>query len=132
MASTDTAETVEPTPHPLADLNLTQSLTALLQQSLNAAQLKKGANEVTKALNRGAASLVVLAADTKPIALLAHMPEFCEDKNVPYIWIPSKVALGRACGLGQPVIAAVVLDVEGSELMGPIGEMKETIERLMI
>ncbi|KAK7719192.1 Deoxycytidine monophosphate (dCMP) deaminase [Botryosphaeria dothidea] len=132
MASTDTAETVEPTPHPLADLNLTQSLTALLQQSLNAAQLKKGANEVTKALNRGAASLVVLAADTKPIALLAHMPELCEDKNVPYIWIPSKVALGRACGLGQPVIAAVVLDVEGSELMGPIGEMKETIERLMI
>ena len=32
-------------------------------------QLKKGANETTKALNRGVAELVVLAADTSPLAM---------------------------------------------------------------
>ena len=34
--------------------------------------LKKGANETTKALNRGVAALVVLAADTEPLEIINH------------------------------------------------------------
>ena len=42
--------------------------------------MKKGANETTKALNRGLADLVVLAADTEPLEIILHLPLLCEDK----------------------------------------------------
>lgn len=34
----------------------------------------------TKTLNRGIASLVILAADTDPIEILLHLPLLAEDK----------------------------------------------------
>lgn len=49
--------------------------------SADARQLKKGANEATKSLNRGVSELVVLAADTSPLAIILHLPVLCEDKN---------------------------------------------------
>ncbi len=42
--------------------------------------MKKGANETTKALNRGMADLVILAADTEPLEIILHLPLLCEDK----------------------------------------------------
>lgn len=49
------------------------------------ARLKKGANEATKTLNRGISEIVILAADTTPLAILLHLPLLCEDKNTPYV-----------------------------------------------
>lgn len=33
------------------------------------------------------------------------LPCSLQDKNVPYVFVPSKTALGRACGVSRPVIA---------------------------
>jgi U4/U6 small nuclear ribonucleoprotein SNU13 len=33
---------------------------------------------------------VVLAADTEPLEILLHLPLLAEDKNVPYVFVPSK------------------------------------------
>ena len=49
--------------------------------------MKKGANETTKALNRGCADLIILAADTEPLEIILHLPLLCEDKNVPYVYV---------------------------------------------
>jgi U4/U6 small nuclear ribonucleoprotein SNU13 len=68
---------------PLADQALSQELLDLVQQATHQRQLKKGANEATKTLNRGISELIVLAADTSPLAILLHLPLLCEDKNVP-------------------------------------------------
>lgn len=57
----------------------------------------------TKTLNRGISEFVVMAADTEPIEILLHLPLLAEDKNVPYVFVPSKAALGRACGVTRPV-----------------------------
>ena len=43
------------------------------QQAANYKQLKKGANEATKTLNRGTAELVILAADAEPLEILLHL-----------------------------------------------------------
>ena len=88
----------------------------IVQQSANYKLLKKGANEATKCLNRGIAEFVVLAADTEPIEILLHIPLLSEDKNVPYVFIPYRAALGRACGVARPVIACAVLNRDGSPL----------------
>jgi len=37
--------------------------------------------EATKTLNRGVSELIILAADTKPLQILLHLPLLCEDKN---------------------------------------------------
>ena len=66
-------------------------LLSTLQSVSVARQIKKGANEATKSLNRGIAELVVLAADTQPLAILLHLPLLAEDKNVQYIYVPSKI-----------------------------------------
>jgi len=65
---------------PLADQSTATSILELLQQAFHYKQLKKGANEATKTLNRGQAELIVLAADTEPLEILLHLPLLCEDK----------------------------------------------------
>ena len=76
---------------PLADADLTIALLDLVQQATNYKQTKKGANEATKTLNRGISELIVMAADAEPIEIILHLPLLCEDKNVPYVFVPRYV-----------------------------------------
>ena len=71
---------VNPKAYPLADAQLQVTILDLTQQACNYKQLKKGANEATKSLNRGIAEFVVLAADAEPLEILLHLPLLCEDK----------------------------------------------------
>ena len=73
-----------------------------------------------------------MAADTEPLEILLHLPLLCEDKNVPYVFVPSKVALGRACGVSRPVIAASITSNDASQLKAQIQQMKNDIEKLLI
>lgn len=123
---------INPKAYPLADSELTVSILDLVQQANNYKQLKKGANEATKTLNRGISDLIVMAADTEPIEILLHLPLLCEDKNVAYVFVPSKVALGRACGVSRPVVACSVLSNEASQLAPQIANIKTQVEQLLI
>ncbi|GAA5835403.1 hypothetical protein JCM3775_002297 [Rhodotorula graminis] len=125
------AET-NPKAFPLADAALTNQILDLVQQASHYKQLKKGANEATKTLNRGICEFIVMTADTEPIEILLHLPLLCEDKNVPYVFVPSKTALGRACGVSRPVIAASITTNEARELRSQIDTIKGQIERLLI
>jgi len=111
---------------------LNHPLTFHRSYSQNYKQLKKGANEATKTLNRGISEFVVLAADTEPLEILLHLPLLAEDKNVPYVFVPSKQALGRACGVSRPVISCSVTTNEGSQLKSQITTLKDAIEKLLI
>jgi U4/U6 small nuclear ribonucleoprotein SNU13 len=71
-----------------------------------------------------------MAADTTPIEILMHLPLLCEDKNVPYVFVRSKQALGRACGVTRPVISASITLKEGSQLQAQIQTLKQNIEKL--
>ncbi|KAM0512551.1 hypothetical protein ACHAPE_008728 [Trichoderma viride] len=119
-------------PWPLADAALTQEILDLLQSAMHIRQAKKGANEVTKSINRGTCELAVLAADTEPLAIILHIPLICEDKGVTYVYVPSKTLLGRACGVSRAVIAASISSNELSELSGQIKALQQKVERLAI
>ncbi|WRT68681.1 ribonucleoprotein-associated protein [Kwoniella shivajii] len=121
-----------PKAFPLANAQLTNQILDLIQQAQHYKQLKKGANEATKTLNRGICEFIVMTADVEPIEIVLHLPLLCEDKNVPYVFLPSKTALGRACGVSRPVIAASVTTNEARELNAQIIAVKNEIEKLLI
>ncbi|XP_065213883.1 NHP2-like protein 1 [Planococcus citri] len=125
-------EEINPKAYPLADPELSSKILNLVQQATNYKQLRKGANEATKALNRGLSEFIVMAADAQPLEILLHLPLLCEDKNVPYVFVRSKQALGRACGVSRPVIACAVLIENGSQLKSQIQSIQNDIERLLI
>lgn len=86
----------------------------------------------TKTLNRGISDLIIMAADTEPLEILLHLPLLCEDKNVPYVFVPSKIALGRACGVTRPVISCSITTNEASQLKEHIRNIRDRIEQLLI
>ncbi|KAL4239457.1 RNA binding protein snu13 [Mactra antiquata] len=126
------ADEVNPKAYPLADSDLTKKILDIVQQAANYKQLKKGANEATKTLNRGISEFIVMAADAEPLEILLHLPLLCEDKNIPYVFVRSKQALGRACGVSRPVISCSVTTHEGSQLKPQIQEIQTNIEKLLI
>ncbi|MGC8816966.1 MAG: 50S ribosomal protein L7Ae [Candidatus Hadarchaeum sp.] len=72
-------------------------------------KLRKGTNEVTKAVERKQAKLVVIAEDVEPAEIVAHLVPLSEEKGIPYVYVPSKRELGAAAGLevGSSAIAIV-------------------------
>ena len=70
-----------------------------------------------------------MTADTEPMEILLHLPLLCEDKNVPYVFVPSKTALGRACGVSRPVIAASITTNEARELRSQIDTIKVSLAK---
>ncbi len=75
-------------------------------------KISKGANEVTKAIEKGNAKLVVYAEDVSPKEIIMHLPLLCKEKGVPCFAISKKDDLGAAAGLAVPT-AAVAVTKEG-------------------
>jgi len=117
---------------PLATDQLSRAILDLVQQGANYKLIKKGANEATKALNRGSAELIIMAGDTNPIEIVLHLPLLCEDKNVPYVFVPSKTALGRGAQVSRNVIALAVISTENSPLRAQIDSIKQEVEKLLV
>ncbi len=82
----------------------------LIEKARDNGKIGKGANEATKHVERGQAKLVVMAEDVSPEEILAHMPLLCEEKNIPYTYVPSKEELGNAAGLGTSTSAVAVIN----------------------
>lgn len=80
---------------------------SLLQNNL--LQVRKGANEVTKMVDRSKTLLVVMAADTQPIEIVGHLPVLCNDKGVPFVYVENSEALGRASGLERAITACCII-----------------------
>ncbi len=79
-----------------------------LQMTKQSGRLKKGINEVTKSAERGIATFVVIAEDITPEEVVMHLPGLCEQKNIPYSYVPSKLELGKAIGMNVPCAAVAV------------------------
>ncbi|KAJ5735412.1 13 kDa ribonucleoprotein-associated protein [Penicillium malachiteum] len=117
---------------PIANESLTQELLELLRHAAYTRQVKKGSNEVLKNINRNKAKLVILAADTQPLMIVAHLTSYCEEKDIPYVYVPSRNAIGRVCRVTCPISAACIISDEDSELTGRLQRVKVQVESLFI
>ncbi|MEM4441991.1 MAG: 50S ribosomal protein L7Ae [Ignisphaera sp.] len=73
-------------------------------------KIRKGTNEVTKGVERGLCKLVLIAEDVDPPEIVAHLPLLCEEKKVPYLYVPSKKRLGEAAGIEVAAASACIVD----------------------
>ncbi len=73
-------------------------------------KIRKGVNETTKSVERGEALFVVIAEDVNPPEIVAHLPMLCDDKGVPYAYVPSKDELGKAAGIEVAASSVAVID----------------------
>src|SRR5574344_729816 len=82
---------------------------SLAEAARDGGKIKKGTNEVTKTVERGEAAIVIMAVDVEPPEILAHMPALCEERGVPYVYVPAKVELGNAIGLEKPTASIAIV-----------------------
>ena len=111
------------TPAELADKAL-----QLVQIAQETGKIRVGTNEVTKSSERAEAKLVIMAEDVDPAEILVHIPMLCEEKRIPYLYVPKKQRLGASAGLSKS--SASVAIVEPGEAKGLLEEIAQAIPGL--
>ena len=91
-------------------------------------RIRKGTNETTKAVERGQAKLVLIAEDVDPPEIVAHLPKLCDEKKIPFIYVPSKKQLGEAAGI--EVAAASACIIEPGEARGLVEEIIKKVNEI--
>jgi large subunit ribosomal protein L7Ae len=99
-----------------------------LQIASKTGTVRKGTNETTKAIERAQAKLVVIAEDVDPPEVVAHLPLLCEERKIPYIFVPNKEKIGNAVGID--VSAASVCIVKEGDAAGLVKEIVARIEQM--
>jgi len=86
-------------------------------------KIKKGTNEVTKAIERGTAKLVAYAGDVNPPEIIMHIPLLAKEKDVLCIKVPSKEELGASAGIDLPTVSVAI--TEEGEAKPILKELKQ-------
>lgn len=81
-----------------------------VEKSRDTGKLRKGTNETTKAIERRLVKLAVIAEDVEPAEIVAHLPPLCDEKDVPYVYVPKKRELGSAAGIDVACAAIAIVD----------------------
>lgn len=91
-------------------------------------KLRRGTNEVTKAIERKQAMLVVIAEDVEPAEIVVHLPALSDEKGITYVYVPSKLELGAATGLD--VGSAAIAIVDAGQAASAVKEIIERVKEL--
>jgi large subunit ribosomal protein L7Ae len=99
-----------------------------LQIAAKTGSIRKGTNEATKAIERGQAKLVVIAQDVEPPEVVAHLPMLCDERKIPYVFVPTKEKIGSAIGIDVAAAAACI--VKEGDATGLVKEIVTRLEQL--
>jgi large subunit ribosomal protein L7Ae len=108
--------------------DLVQDALVTLEKARTSGKIKKGTNEVTKAIERGLAKLVYIGGDVQPQEIIRHLPILAKEKNIPYIIVPESAALGTAAGI--EVASASTAIVDGGEAAGALPGLIDKVRNL--
>ena len=87
----------------------------IVEKAKRTGKIEKGTNEVTKAIERGTAKLVVYAKDVEPKEIIQHIPILCKEKNIKCHEVESKQKLGIAAGLKVSTSSVAVINSGDSQ-----------------
>ncbi|MFH0970533.1 MAG: L7Ae/L30e/S12e/Gadd45 family ribosomal protein [Candidatus Diapherotrites archaeon] len=93
-------------------------------------KMRIGVNEVTKAIEREQAKLVIIAKDVSPAELTMHLPILCKEKRIPFTFSDTRKELGEKSGIGLSGGAAAVAIVDAGELQSQLDQIIKNIHEL--
>ena len=122
---------VSPIADPLASDKVSKKLLKLIQKAMKDKLVKRGVKETVKAVRKGQAGVVIIAADISPIDVLSHLPILCEDKSVPYIYVRSRAEVGQACKTKRPTSCVLICKPDKKKHEGTVEAFKECKDKIM-
>ncbi len=93
---------------PLASKKQTKRVYKVVKKASQSKFVKRGVKEVVKALRKGEKGFCVLAGDISPVDVICHLPIMCEDRKIPFLFVPSKHDLGSAAGTKRPTSCVLI------------------------
>ncbi len=100
------------------------SVYEIVELARKTGKIEKGTNEVTKAIERGTAKLVIIAEDVQPKEITQHLPLLCNEKGIAYTTADSKKKLGVAVGINIATSSAVI--IEPGDAASQIASLEKT------
>lgn len=93
-------------------------------------KIRKGVNEVTKAVERGNATMVAIANDVNPKELVMHLPVLCEEKGVTCVEdVGSREELGAAAGIAVSTVAVAITKAgDAKEIISDVKDATDSPE----
>ena len=83
-----------------------------------------------KSIKKGEKGIGIIAGDISPIDVITHLPVLCEDNDIPYVYVPSREALGTASQTKRPTSCVLVVLGKDSGLKEAYNEVFEEVKSL--
>ncbi|MBI5398052.1 50S ribosomal protein L7ae [Candidatus Woesearchaeota archaeon] len=110
----------------MADKEMIERVYEAIEVAKRTGKIKKGTNEVTKALEKGQAKLVAVASDVNPPEIVMHLPLLAKEKDVLCVTVGTKEELGAAAGLTVPTVSvAIVQEGEAKKILKDVAGYKD-------
>ena len=91
------------------------SIYEIVEKARKTGKIEKGTNEVTKAIERGTAKLVVVAQDVNPKEIVQHIPILCKEKGILFEEVDNKQKLGIAVGINVSTASVAIIEPGDAE-----------------
>mmetsp|Transcript_22360 Transcript_22360/g.37396 ORF Transcript_22360/g.37396 Transcript_22360/m.37396 type:complete len:146 (+) Transcript_22360:97-534(+) len=117
---------------PLASRKTTKKLHKLVKKASQAKFVRRGVKEVVKALRKGNKGFCIIAGDISPIDVIVHLPVMCEDRQIPYYYVPSKTDLGAAASTKRPTSCILVSPKDSFSEMALYDKLKKEAEEVSL
>ncbi|XP_045476664.1 H/ACA ribonucleoprotein complex subunit 2-like protein [Harmonia axyridis] len=94
---------------PMASKKLTKKCYKLVKKaSKQKTYLRCGLKDVQTRIRKGETGIVLFAGDVTPIEIMCHLPAICEEKNIPYVYTPSRKDLGGSIGVKRGCLMVLI------------------------
>ena len=71
-----------------------------------------------------------MAADVSPVDVISHIPVQCENKNIAYIYVRSRMELGTAAQTKKPTSVVLLIKPEDKKLLAKFNKIDEKIRKV--
>ena len=51
---------------------------------------------------------MVFAGDVTPVEVMCHLPAVCEEKDIPYVYVPLRSDISSAVGIKRPALMVLI------------------------
>lgn len=94
---------------PMANRKLAKRLFKLMKKAYKKkTYLRIGLKDVQMRIRKGETGLAVFAGDVTPIEVMCHLPAVCEEKEIPYVYVPLRADISTAIGIKRPALMVLI------------------------